>query len=71
MWFSPSLYSEKLHANGQMVQQGERNILETFLLLAEHDNRIEIPRDEADLDGLNFDAFAKTRSRAAGNDITC
>ena len=54
MWVSPSLYSEKLHANGQMVQQGERNILETFLLLAEHDNRIEIPRDEADLDGLNF-----------------
>jgi glucose-6-phosphate isomerase len=54
MWVSPSLYSEKLHANGQMVQQGERNILETFLLLSEHDNRVEIPRDEADLDGLNF-----------------
>lgn len=51
MWVSPSLYSEKLHANGQMVQQGERNILETFLLLAEHDNRIEIPRDGADLGG--------------------
>ena len=54
MWVSPSLYSEKLHANGQMVQQGERNILETFLLLQEHDNRIEIPRDENNLDGLNF-----------------
>jgi glucose-6-phosphate isomerase len=54
MWVSPSLYSEKLHANGQMVQQGERNILETFLLLREHDNRIEIPHDGANLDGLNF-----------------
>ncbi len=54
MWVSPSLYSEKLHANGQMVQQGERNLLETFLLLAEHDNRVEIPRDDQDLDGLNF-----------------
>ncbi|MCF8063108.1 MAG: glucose-6-phosphate isomerase [Deltaproteobacteria bacterium] len=54
MWVSPSLYSEKLHANGQMVQQGERNILETFLLLAEHDNRVEIPREETNLDGLNF-----------------
>ncbi|MBN1850626.1 MAG: glucose-6-phosphate isomerase [Deltaproteobacteria bacterium] len=54
MWVSPSLYSEKLHANGQMVQQGERNILETFLFLQEHDNRIEIPRDENNLDGLNF-----------------
>ena len=54
LWVSPSLYSEKLHANGQMVQQGERNVLETFLLLTDHDNRIEIPRNDDDLDGLNF-----------------
>jgi glucose-6-phosphate isomerase len=54
MWVSPTLYSEKLHANGQMVQQGERNIFETFLFLLEHDNHIEIPRDETNLDGLNF-----------------
>jgi glucose-6-phosphate isomerase len=54
MWISPSLYSEKLHANGQMVQQGERNIIETFLLLREHDNRLEIPPDKDNIDGLNF-----------------
>ena len=54
LWVSPSLYSEKLHANGQMVQQGERNILETFLFLKNHHNRIEIPSDEEDMDGLNF-----------------
>ncbi|MBU0732783.1 MAG: glucose-6-phosphate isomerase [Proteobacteria bacterium] len=54
LWVSPSLYSEKLHANGQMVQQGERNILETFLLLKEHDNRIQIPRTDNNLDGLDF-----------------
>jgi glucose-6-phosphate isomerase len=54
MWVSPSMYSEKLHANGQMVQQGERNILETFLFLREHDNEVDIPRNEEDLDGLNF-----------------
>jgi glucose-6-phosphate isomerase len=54
LWVAPSLYSEKLHANGQMVQQGERNILETFLLLSEHDNRVEIPWDQDNLDGLNF-----------------
>ena len=54
LWVSPSLYSEKLHANGQMVQQGERNIIETFLLLKEHDNTIEIPSDQEDIDGLNF-----------------
>ncbi len=54
LWVSPSLYSEKLHANGQMVQEGERNMMETFLLLKEHDNRIEVPRDEENVDGLNF-----------------
>jgi glucose-6-phosphate isomerase len=54
MWVSPTMYSEKLHANGQMVQDGERNILETFILLKEHDNRIEIPYLEGDPDGLNF-----------------
>ena len=54
LWVSPSLYSEKLHANGQMVQQGERNMIETFILLGEHDNQINIPHDKDDLDGLNF-----------------
>ena len=54
MWISTSLYSEKLHANGQMVQDGERNILETFLLLERHDNSINIPRDDENIDGLNF-----------------
>jgi glucose-6-phosphate isomerase len=54
MWLSTSLYSEKLHANGQMVQDGERNLLETFLLLERHDNRIDIPVDTDNIDGLNF-----------------
>ena len=54
MWVSPSLYSEKLHANGQMVQQGERNIMETFLALTQHDNRMPIPETDNNLDGLDF-----------------
>jgi len=54
LWVSPSVYSEKLHANGQMVQEGERNIMETFLFLKEHDNEVRIPRSEDDSDGLNF-----------------
>jgi glucose-6-phosphate isomerase len=54
MWVSPSLYSEKLHANGQMVQQGERNILETFLRLGRHTSAMTIPEDPQDGDGLNF-----------------
>jgi glucose-6-phosphate isomerase len=54
MWVSPSLYSEKLHANGQMVQDGQRNILETFLLLKEHNNIVGIPLEADDSDGLNY-----------------
>jgi len=54
LWVSPALYSEKLHANGQMVQQGERNMLETFLKLENHDNILAIPDDPDDLDGLNY-----------------
>lgn len=54
MWVSPSMYSEKLHANGQMVQDGERNIMETFLRLVESDNDVEIPVDPDNEDGLNY-----------------
>jgi glucose-6-phosphate isomerase len=59
LWVSPSLYSEKLHANGQMVQDGERNIIETFLRLKSPDNAIPIPPDPENLDGLNFLSDAK------------
>jgi len=54
MWVSPSMYSEKLHANGQMVQDGERNIIETFLRLVESDNDVAIPVDADNEDGLNY-----------------
>jgi glucose-6-phosphate isomerase len=54
LWVSPTLYSEKLHANGQMIQEGVRNILETFLRLENHDNSVPIPPDSENLDGFNF-----------------
>ena len=54
MWVSPSLYSEKLHANGQLVQDGKRNIVETFLHLINHDNIVNIPTQDDDTDGLNY-----------------
>ncbi len=54
LWVSPSLYSEKLHANGQMVQDGPRIFIETFLRLRRHDNEMPIPPDPENLDGLNF-----------------
>ncbi|MBN2227872.1 MAG: glucose-6-phosphate isomerase [candidate division Zixibacteria bacterium] len=54
MWVSPSMYSEKLHANGQMVQDGERNILETFLKLTECNHTVAIPTDPDNFDNLNY-----------------
>jgi len=54
LWVSPSMYSEKLHANGQMVQQGERNLWETFLRLERPNSEVAIPVDPENLDGLNF-----------------
>ncbi|MBW1713141.1 MAG: glucose-6-phosphate isomerase, partial [Deltaproteobacteria bacterium] len=54
LWVSPSLYSEKLHANGQMVQEGRRNLIETFLYLKEADNSLTIPPDPDNIDGLNY-----------------
>ena len=58
MWVSPSMYSEKLHANGQMVQDGERNLIETFLKLKESDHTVPIPVDSDNLDNLNYLADA-------------
>jgi glucose-6-phosphate isomerase len=54
LWVSPSMYSEKLHANGQMVQDGQRNIIETFLKLKNADNTVAVPNDAENLDGLNY-----------------
>ena len=54
LWVSPATYSEKLHANGQMVQQGERNLIETFLRLERFDSKISIPPDPENIDGLNY-----------------
>lgn len=57
LWVSPSLYTEKLHANGQMVQEGQRNILETFLILDNYQGELELPFEEEEMDGLNFLIF--------------
>ncbi len=54
LWVSSSMYSEKLHANGQMVQEGERNLIETFLALENADSTVAIPPEQDDGDGLNF-----------------
>lgn len=33
LWMSPEFYTQDAHANGQMIQQGERNMIETFLIV--------------------------------------
>ena len=33
LWISPEFYTQDAHANGQMIQQGERNMIETFLIV--------------------------------------
>jgi glucose-6-phosphate isomerase len=43
-----------LHSLGQYLQEGVRNILETFLVVAAPRCDIEVPADESDLDGLNY-----------------
>ena len=43
-----------LHSLGQLLQEGSRNILETFLVSARPNRDIEIPGDSEDLDGLNY-----------------
>ena len=39
---------------GQYIQQGERLMFETVIRFAGSANRLCVPRDEADGDGLNF-----------------
>lgn len=47
-------YTTDLHSMGQWVQEGNRIIFETFLLIGSSARQIEIPRFENDDDGLNF-----------------
>ncbi len=46
--------STDLHSMGQWIQEGERTIFETVISVAEVDNTVKVPSDEADLDGLNY-----------------
>lgn len=43
-----------LHSMGQWIQDGERSIFETVISVAEPMHKLEVPSDEANLDGLNF-----------------
>jgi glucose-6-phosphate isomerase len=47
-------YSTDLHSLGQMVQDGVRNIMETFLVLDESTNSLVLKSEDVDFDGLNY-----------------
>ncbi len=53
-------FTTDLHSMGQYIQDGERKLFETFLIIAKT-ARFDIPLDPANLDGLNF---------LAGNDLS-
>jgi glucose-6-phosphate isomerase len=52
-------FTTDLHSMGQWIQEGERTIFETVISIENPDNKMFVPSDKADLDGLNF--LAKKR----------
>ena len=47
-------FTTDLHSMGQYVQEGERLMFETVLSVERPQQRIEIPPDEKNLDGINY-----------------
>jgi len=47
-------FSTDLHSMGQLIQQGERNIFETFLVAEKQTRDCLIPQDKDNLDNLNY-----------------
>lgn len=47
-------FTTDLHSMGQWIQEGERTIFETVLSVDSPANKVLVPADEEDLDGLNF-----------------
>ena len=47
-------YSTDLHSLGQMIQEGERNIIETFLVLEKPIEDMNVPSYSSDDDGLEY-----------------
>jgi glucose-6-phosphate isomerase len=47
-------YTTDLHSLGQYVQEGQRNLVETFLLVGEEDGGLTVGEEPGDPDGLNY-----------------
>ncbi|MFH1868088.1 MAG: glucose-6-phosphate isomerase [Candidatus Omnitrophota bacterium] len=49
-----SIFSTDLHAIGQLIQEGERNIFETFLKIDKKASDVKLPHDKYNIDNLNY-----------------
>lgn len=47
-------YTTDLHSMGQWVQDGKRNLFETFLLLESSNRQVSVPGSAQDAEGLNY-----------------
>lgn len=47
-------FTTDLHSLGQYIQEGLRNIFETFLIVSKAKSDINVPEDSENLDGLNY-----------------
>ncbi|MCK9206004.1 MAG: glucose-6-phosphate isomerase, partial [Salinivirgaceae bacterium] len=47
-------FTSDLHSMGQYIQEGQRNLFETVLSIAQPDSKVMIEKDATNLDGLNF-----------------
>lgn len=47
-------YSTDLHSLGQMVQDGQRNMIETFIRIVNCNDQLTVKSEEHDEDGLNY-----------------
>ncbi|MBQ3305862.1 glucose-6-phosphate isomerase [Candidatus Saccharibacteria bacterium] len=48
------VYSTDLHSLGQYMQDGRRNIFETFMRIAELSDKVKVPKTSSDIDGLGY-----------------
>jgi len=51
---SSVIFSTDLHSLGQYIQEGQRIMFETVLDILDSGNKLEVPFDSANTDGLNF-----------------
>ncbi len=47
-------YSTDLHSVGQMVQQGQRNMIETYLVIEKTQHQLKVSEETGNNDGLNY-----------------